>query len=143
MIIGYWSSLSFITFIAILYVKVSSMLTSFLVPYYMIHDIIYWDLIFSTISGTWGSSGTKSLIMSNESFEISTFSIRWSSSLAYFLNREFLSLEPIGLSRFKRVFETIRPTTLQACYELISNIFGALAVDIYDLVTFYVSKNIW
>jgi len=74
-----------------------------LVSYSMIHDIIYWDLIISTISGTWGSSGTEPLIMSNESFEISTFSIRSFCILTHFLIQEFLFLEPIGLPRFKRV----------------------------------------
>jgi len=39
-------------------------------------------------------------------------------------------LEPIGLPRFKRVFGTSRTTTLQAYYELVSIIFGALAAGI-------------
>jgi len=52
-------------------------------------------------------------------------------------------LEPIGLPHYKCVFRTNRPITLQVCYELISNIFGALATDIYYLVTLSVSKNIW
>jgi len=81
--------------------------------------------------------------MSNESFEISTFSIRSSCILALFLIQEFLSLEPIGLSHFKRVFGTNRPTTFQACYEIISNILRTLAIVIYDLITLSVSKNIW
>jgi len=62
-----------------------------LVPYYMINDIIYWDLI----------------ILNNfRYFGISTFSIRLSCILAPFLIQEFLSMEPIGLPRFKRVFGT-------------------------------------
>jgi len=53
--------------------------------------------------------------------------------------QEFLSLETIGLPCFKRVFGTNKPTTLQACYELISIIFGALAAHIS--YHFYVSKT--
>jgi len=49
---------------------------------------------------------------------------------------------PISLSCFKRVFGTNMPTTLYACYEIISNILGALAVGIYDLITLSVNKNI-
>ena len=101
-----------------------------LVPNYMIHDIIIEISTFSTILGTWGSSRTELLITSNESFEIFTFLIRSSCILAPFLIQEFLSLKPIGLPCFKHVFGTNRPTTLQACYELISNIFGALAIGI-------------
>jgi len=74
--------------------------------------------------------------MLNESFGIFKFSSRSSCILAPFLIQEFLSLEPIGLPRFKRVFGTNRPTTLQACYEIISNILKALAVGIYDLISF-------
>ena len=129
MIIGYWSSLSFITFITICknFVNVNFIL----VPYYMIHDIIYWDIIILKNFRYLSSSRTKSLIMSNESFGISTFSIRSSSILSYFLNWKFLSLEPIGLTCFKPVFGTNRPTMLQECYELILNIIGALVADIY------------
>jgi len=72
-----------------------------LVPYSMIHDTIYWDLIISTISGTWGSFGTEPLIMSKESFGISTFSIRSFCILTHFLIQEF--------------FGTNRSTTLQTC----------------------------
>jgi len=81
--------------------------------------------------------------MSNESFGIFTFSSRSSCILAPFLIQEFLSLEPIGLLRFKCVFGINKPTMLQACYEIISNILGALAVGIYNLITLSVNKNIW
>jgi len=114
-----------------------------LVPYCMIHDIIYWDLIISIISSTWGSSTTESLIMSNESFEIFTFSTRSSCILIAFLIQEFLSLEPIILPRFKHVFGTNKSTTFKVCYELISNILGTLAFGIYDLITLSIIKNIW
>jgi len=49
----------------------------------------------------------------------------------------------LGLPRFKRVFGTNKPTMLQACYEIISNILRALAVGIYNLITLSVNKNIW
>ena len=75
--------------------------------------------------------------MPNKSFEISTFSIRSSCILVHFLIRKFLSLEPIGVPRFKRVFGTIRLTMLQACYELISILFGALTIDINDLIAIF------
>jgi len=82
--------------------------------------------------------------MSNEYFGISTFSIRSSNILAYFLIREFLSLEPICLPCFKLVFGTNKSTMLQTCNELMSNPFGALATAIYDLIIlFFFSKNIW
>jgi len=68
--------------------------------------------------------------MSNESFGISTFSIKSSCILASFLIQEFLSLEPISLPHFKCVFGTNKPTMLQACYELVSIIFEALVADI-------------
>jgi len=49
-------------------------------------------------------------------------------------------LEPIGLQRFKRFFGINKPITLQACYESISIIFGALAADIS--YPFYVNKTL-
>jgi len=75
-----------------------------LVPYYMIHDIIYWDLIIFNhlryLRFFWNRTinYVKWIF-----FGISTFSIRSFFILAPFLIQEFLSLEPIGLRRFKRV----------------------------------------
>jgi len=80
--------------------------------------------------------------MLNESFGIFTFSSRSSCIYAHFLIQEFLSLEPIGLPRFKPVFGINKPTMLQTCYEIISNILRALAVGIYNLITLSANKNI-
>jgi len=91
-----------------------------LVPYYMIHDIIYWDLIifnnFRYLRFLWN----RIINYVKWIFWDSTFSIRSSCILAPFLIQEFLSLELIGLPRFKRVFGTNKPTMLYACYEIIS-----------------------
>ena len=84
-----------------------------LVPYYMIHDIIYWDLIifnhFRYMRFFWNRTinYVKWIF-----FGISTFSIRLFCILAPFLIQEFLSLEPIG-----------RSTTLQTCPHEFFNLF--------------------
>jgi len=87
-----------------------------LVPYYMIHDIIYLDLIifnnFRHLRFFWNPS----LIMSNESFGIFTFSIRSSCILAPFLIQEFF------------IFGTNRSTTLQTCPHEFFNLFFRIII---------------
>ena len=74
-----------------------------------------------------GSSRTKLLIMSNESFVIYTSLISSSCLFSSFSHLRIF------------IFGTNRLTTLQSCNELISILLGALAVGICDLIILFVS----
>ena len=116
------------------------------VPYCLGIYITNWNFIISLSSSFWPISRfswlLKFYISSRDSSRVFVSILESFCLSAPFLFRGFLSLEPIGLPCFKCVVDLLVTLSLDRPYGISIRV-RAFAASIYDLVTIFISVNVF